>query len=314
MGQVVSTLVPLIGALILSVWLMPRAPWATALLILPIAGLLIRTFVIMHDCAHGSFLPWPRVNDTIGFLTGVLTFTAFSQWRRDHALHHASSGDLDRRGWGDVTTLTVAEYQALSPFKRLKYRVYRHPSVLFGIGPLHMMILQRFRAPSLASGSIQLWNVWMTNIALVALSAIGVMAFGWKSVFLVYMPAYYLAAAGGIWLFYVQHQFEDAYWERGKEWDYATAAITGSSHLRLPAIFNWFTGHIGLHHVHHLGPRIPNYRLAEAHEQNPIFHAAPVLTIRAAFRTLRLTLWDEASGRMIGFRELRQTQQARAAG
>ena len=307
--QAVSTMVLLVAALALSIWLMPRAPWATALLILPIAGLLIRTFVIMHDCAHASFLPWPRVNDAIGFITGVLTFTAFSQWRRDHALHHASSGDLDRRGWGDVTTLTVTEYRALSRFRRFKYRLYRHPFVLFGVGPLHMMILQRFRAPSLASGAKQLWNVWMTNAALVGLGAIAVLAFGWKSVFLIYVPAYYLAAAGGIWLFYVQHQFEEAYWERGQEWDYATAAITGSSHLRMPALFNWFTGHIGLHHVHHLGPKIPNYRLAEAHQDNPIFHKAPELTLVSAFRTLRLTLWDEASGRMIGFSDLRRVQQ-----
>jgi omega-6 fatty acid desaturase (delta-12 desaturase) len=307
--QVFVTLTLLIGGLILGYWLMSRAPWATALLILPLAGLLIRTFVIMHDCAHGSFLPWPRVNDAIGFFTGVLTFTPFNQWRREHALHHASSGDLDRRGYGDVSTLTVAEYRALTRFGRFKYRLYRHPFVLFGVGPLHMMILQRFRAPSLATGSKQLWSVWLTNVALAGLVAIGFLAFGWKSVVLLYFPAYYVAAAGGIWLFYVQHQFEEAYWERGREWDYATAAITGSSHLRMPGILNWFTGHIGLHHVHHLGPRIPNYRLKAAHEENPIFHGAPELTLWSALKTLRLTLWDEERGRMIGFRELRQLPQ-----
>jgi omega-6 fatty acid desaturase (delta-12 desaturase) len=304
--QVVVTLTLLIGALMLGYWLMERAWWATALLIIPTAGLLIRTFVIMHDCSHGSFLPWQRANDVIGFITGVLTFTPFSQWRREHAIHHASSGDLDRRGVGDVTTLTVAEYQALSRTERFKYRLYRHPFVLFGIGPLHMMILQRFRLPGLTSGAQQQWNIWLTNVALVGLAAIFGMTFGWKAVLLLYVPSYYLAAAGGIWLFYVQHQFEEAYWERGREWDYATAAITGSSHLRMPAVLNWFTGHIGLHHVHHLGPKIPNYRLKRAHEENPIFAEAPVLTLKTAWRTLRLTLWDEANGRMIGFRELRQ--------
>ncbi|MCC7003162.1 MAG: fatty acid desaturase [Gemmatimonadaceae bacterium] len=304
--QVVVTLTLLIGALMLGYWLMERAWWATALLIIPTAGLLIRTFVIMHDCSHGSFLPWQRANDVIGFITGVLTFTPFSQWRREHAIHHASSGDLDRRGVGDVTTLTVAEYQALSRVERFKYRLYRHPFVLFGIGPLHMMILQRFRLPGLTSGAQQQWNIWLTNVALVGLAAIFGMTFGWKAVLLLYVPSYYLAAAGGIWLFYVQHQFEEAYWERGREWDYATAAITGSSHLRMPAVLNWFTGHIGLHHVHHLGPKIPNYRLKRAHEENPIFAEAPVLTLKTAWRTLRLTLWDEANGRMIGFRELRQ--------
>jgi acyl-lipid omega-6 desaturase (Delta-12 desaturase) len=306
--QVAITLFFLVAGLIFAYQLMGPAPWASALLVLPLAGLLIRTFIIMHDCSHGSFLPWPKVNDAIGFVTGVLTFTPFQQWRRDHALHHASSGDLDRRGHGDIATLTVAEYKALTKFGRFKYRLYRHPFVLFGIGPLHMMILQRFRAPSLATGAKQIWNVWMTNIALVALSALFVLTFGWKVVFLIYFPAYYLAAAGGIYLFYVQHQFEEAYWERGKEWDYATAAVTGSSHLQLPAILHWFTGHIGLHHVHHLGPKIPNYRLKAAHEENAVFQVAPVLTLRTAFKTLRLTLWDEANGRMIGFREFRQMQ------
>ena len=310
--QVATTLLFLVAGLIFAYQLMAPAPWASALLVLPLAGLLIRTFVIMHDCAHGSFLPWLKVNDAIGFVTGVLTFTPFQQWRREHALHHASSGDLDRRGYGDLATLTVAEYRALSRFGRFKYRLYRHPFVLFGIGPLHMMILQRFRAPSLATGAKQLWNVWMTNAALVGLVMIGGLAFGWKVVLLIYFPAYYLAAAGGIWLFYVQHQFEEAYWERGQEWDYATAAITGSSHLRMPGVLNWFTGHIGLHHVHHLGPKIPNYRLKKAHDENELFAAAPVLTLRTAFRTLRLTLWDEEQGRMIGFRELRQLASAPA--
>lgn len=308
--QVFVTVTMLVGGLILGYWLMPRAPWATALLILPLGGLLIRTFIIMHDCAHGSFLPWPRVNDAIGFVTGVLTFTPFNQWRREHALHHASSGDLDRRGNGDVTTLTVAEYQALTPMGRFKYRLYRNPFVLFGVGPLHMMVLQRFRLPGLATGKQQLWSVWLTNIALMGLIAIGIVAFGWQSVFLLYVPAYYVAAASGIWLFYVQHQFEEAYWERGRSWDYATAAITGSSHLRLPKLLHWFTGHIGLHHVHHLGPRIPNYRLKAAHEENAIFHVAPELTLWSAVKTLRLTLWDEDSGRMIGFREYRTLQRA----
>jgi acyl-lipid omega-6 desaturase (Delta-12 desaturase) len=303
--QVGSTLALLILGLVTAYLLMPVAPWASALLVLPLAGLLIRTFIIMHDCAHGSFLPWPKVNDAVGFVTGVLTFTPFAQWRREHALHHASSGDLDRRGHGDVTTLTVAEYEALDWRGRFRYRLYRNPLVLFGVGPLHMIVLQRFRARSLATGSQQLWNVWMTNIALGALVAIGILSFGWRSVVLLYLPAYYLAAVAGIWLFYVQHQFEEAYWERGGTWDYATAAITGSSHLRLPAVLNWFTGHIGLHHVHHLGPRIPNYRLKRAHEENPLFHVAPEITLKTAWRTLRLTLWDEAERRMIGFREYR---------
>lgn len=308
MRQVVVTLGLLCAALWVAHWLMGRAPWAAVLMILPITGMLTRTFIIMHDCAHGSFLPWNKANDTVGFVTGVLTFTPFAQWRREHAIHHASAGDLDHRGFGDITTLTVEEYGKLSRFGQLKYRMYRHPFVLFGIGPLHLMLLQRFKLNGPATGAKQQWNIWMTNFALVGLTWLFVLVAGWKSVFLIYYPAMYLAGAFGIWLFYVQHQFEEAYWERGQQWDYATAAITGSSHLRLPGWMNWFTGHIGLHHVHHLGPKIPNYRLKRAHEENPIFTEAPVLTFWTAWRSLRLTLWDEANKRMIGFRDLRRMQ------
>lgn len=311
--QVTTTLFFLVSGFVFAYWLMPIAWWAAMLMALPLAGLLIRTFIIMHDCAHGSFLPWSKANDTIGFITGVISFTPFQAWRREHALHHASSGDLDHRGVGDIVTLTVSEYQARTRFGRFKYWLYRHPVVLFGIGPLHMMILQRFKwRETLATGRKQLWNVWMTNIALLGVIFILGWTLGWKMVLLVYFPAYYLAAAGGIGLFYVQHQFEEAYWERGRSWDYATAAVTGSSHLKMPGILNWFTGHIGLHHVHHLGPKIPNYRLKQAHEENEVFQTAPVLTIWSALKTLRLTLWDEQGQRMIGFREYRRLRRVTA--
>jgi len=309
--QVASTIGLLIVTLVIGYKLMPVAPWATALFVLIIAGLLVRTFIIMHDCAHGSFLPWPKVNDAVGFITGVLTFTPFLQWRRDHALHHASSGDLERRGTGDVSTLTVAEYEALSRVGKLKYRLYRHPIVLFGLGPIHMMVLSRWRTFSTSTGPTQLWNVWMTNLAIASTATIFILTAGWESVVLLYVPAMYLAAAGGIFLFYVQHQFEEAYWERGQQWDYATAAITGSSFLQLPPVLNWFTGNIGFHHVHHLGPKIPNYRLPQAHAENAIFEAAPVLTLRTAVKTLRLALWDEAQGKLVSFREIRARRVAR---
>jgi acyl-lipid omega-6 desaturase (Delta-12 desaturase) len=290
--QLVSTLLLLGGTLTAMHFTLGRASWVTVLLMLPAAGFLIRTFIIMHDCGHGSFLPWPRVNDAVGFVTGLLMLTPYAQWRREHALHHASSGDLDRRGVGDVTTLTVAEYLALPRWGRFKYRLFRNPAVLLGLGPLHMIVLQRFRARSVATGSRQMWSVWMTNIAIAGLAATFLIAAGPKSLLLVYLPAYYLAAMMGVWLFYVQHQFEDAYWESRSNWDYATAAIEGSSYLRLPKVLQWFTGNIGLHHVHHLGPRIPNYRLQRAHDENALFHAAPVMTIGAGVRALRLALWD----------------------
>ena len=311
-GRSLFQLVTTLGLLVVTLVAMHRmlhvAPLVTIALILPAAGFIIRTFIIMHDCSHGSFLPWPKVNDTVGFITGVLTLTPYAQWRREHALHHASSGDLDRRGNGDVTTITVREYLALNTWGRFRYRLFRNPAVLLGLGPLHMMVLQRFRSRGIATGTKQLWNVWMTNVAIGGLIATLVLAAGAQSLLVIYLPAYYLATMAGVWLFYVQHQFEDAYWESHENWDYATAAVQGSSYLRLPRVLQWFTGSIGLHHVHHLGPRIPNYMLQRAHDENPIFHEAPVMTIRKGVRALGLTLYDEAQSRMIGFRELRRTQ------
>ena len=311
-GRSLFQLVTTLGLLVVTLVAMHRmlhvAPLVTIALILPAAGFIIRTFIIMHDCSHGSFLPWPKVNDTVGFITGILTLTPYAQWRREHALHHASSGDLDRRGNGDVTTITVREYLALNRWGRFRYRLFRNPAVLLGLGPLHMMVLQRFRSRGIATGTKQLWNVWMTNVAIGGLIATLVLAAGAQSLLVIYLPAYYLATMAGVWLFYVQHQFEDAYWESHENWDYATAAVQGSSYLRLPRVLQWFTGSIGLHHVHHLGPRIPNYMLQRAHDENPIFHEAPVMTIRKGVRALGLTLYDEQQRHMIRFKDLRRAK------
>ena len=274
-----------------------------------VAGLLVRTFVLMHDCAHGSFFESRRANDVVGFLTGVLTLTPFAQWRRDHAMHHASSGDLDRRGHGDVPTLTVREYQSRSPRARLAYRIVRHPLVLLLGGPLHLAIGQRFRGPSKATGSRQIASVWGTNAAIVLLVTVAVWAVGWKSVLIAYGFPYYLAASMGVWLFYVQHQFEDAYWAPHENWDYAEAALRGSSHLQLPQPLRWLTADIGLHHVHHIAPRIPNYRLQQCHDANAVFQRSPTVTIRSGTAALRLTLWDEDRNRLVTFRDATITQE-----
>ena len=304
--QLVTTLPPLAVML----WAMYRtlalSYWLTLALALPTAGFLVRTFIIMHDCAHGSFLPWRRVNEVIGFVTGVLTLTPFGQWRRDHALHHASSGDLDRRGHGDVATLTVREYLALAPAARLRYRLFRHPAVLLGLGPLHLMVGQRLRPRSLATGTRQLVSVWATNAAIVVGVVAASFAIGFWPAVLVYFPVMYLAGMTGVWLFYVQHQFEDTYWQTHEEWDYVTAAIAGSSHFKLPAILRWFTGSIGLHHVHHLGPRIPNYHLQRCHDENPLFHGASVVTLRQSAAVMRLALWDEDRQRLVSFGDARR--------
>jgi omega-6 fatty acid desaturase (delta-12 desaturase) len=277
---------------------------AGVVLALPAAGLLVRTFIIMHDCAHGSFFSSRRLNDAVGWLAGVMTLTPYAQWRRDHAMHHASAGDLERRGHGDVPTLTVREFEALSRVGRWRYRLLRNPIVLLAFGPLHLIFTQRVRPPGTPLADPQTRSVWSTNLAIVGLLALFVHLIGWRLVALTYVPAIYVAASAGIWLFFVQHQFDPTYWAAHADWDYFTAALCGSSYLRLPVALRWFTGDIGVHHVHHLSPRIPNYRLRRCHDENPMFHSVTVLTWRDGFRAFRLSLWDENESRLIGFADL----------
>ena len=302
--QLVTTLLPLAAMFFVMYQSLVLPYWVTLLLALPTAGFLVRTFIVMHDCSHGSFFDSRRANDIIGFITGVLTVTPFAQWRRDHAIHHASSGDLDRRGHGDIDTLTVREYLARSRWGRLRYRLYRHPFVLFGLGPLDLIVRQRFQPRTADANSRQTSSIWWTNVGILLgfLAASAWIGFG--AVAMVYLPVMYLAAAAGIWLFYVQHQFENTYWKDHAEWDYVTSAIRGSSYFKLPAILRWFTGSIGLHHVHHLGPRIPNYNLKRCHDENALFHEVTVVTMAQSVRTVRLTLWDEEQQRLVGFRDL----------
>jgi omega-6 fatty acid desaturase (delta-12 desaturase) len=278
--------------------------WLALALVFPTAGLLVRSFILMHDCAHGSLFESRRANDLVGYIGGVLTLTPFDQWRRDHALHHASSGDLDRRGHGDVPTLTVAEYKARTPAAQRKYRFIRHPATLMLLGPIHLMIGQRIRTRSKATKDKQISAVWKTNFGIAAAAALAIWAIGWQAFLVVYLLPIYFAAMGGIWLFYVQHQFEDAYWAEHGEWDYVTASLQGSSHLKLSPVMQWFTGSIGLHHIHHLAPRIPNYRLQKCHDAHPVFQSAPVVTWRSGFSALRLALWDEENRRMVRFADL----------
>jgi omega-6 fatty acid desaturase (delta-12 desaturase) len=306
--QLVTTLVPL-AALMCGIH--ASLGWSVALallLTLPVAGLLVRTFILMHDCAHGSFFPSRAANDLAGFVTGVLTLTPFTQWRRDHALHHASSGDLDRRGHGDVPTLTVREYLANSSGARLRYRIIRHPVALLLGGPFHLAVGQRFRGRSTATGSRQVASVWATNAAIAVLAAAAVLTGGWKTILVAYALPYYLAAIVGVWLFYVQHQFEGAYWALHEDWDYLDAALRGSSHLRLPAVLRWFTGSVGLHHVHHVAPRIPNHRLQSCHDANALFARSPVITLRSGMTALRFALWDEDRQRLVRFRDVIHAQ------
>jgi omega-6 fatty acid desaturase (delta-12 desaturase) len=300
----VTTLVPLAFVMWGAHALASRSLALALVLALPAAGFLVRTFILMHDCAHGSLFASRAANDTVGFVTGVLTLTPFAQWRRDHALHHASSGDLDRRGHGDVPTLTVREYVAKSPRAQLGYRILRHPALLLLGGPFHLALGQRVRGKSTATGPQQTASVRATNIAIAIVVGAAFFFVGWRSVVVAYLVPYYVAAMAGVWLFYVQHQFEDAYWTTHSDWSYLEAALRGSSHLKLSPVLRWFTGSIGLHHVHHVAPRIPNYRLQRCHDDNELFQQSPIVTLRSGTAALRLALWDEDRGRLIRFRDV----------
>jgi omega-6 fatty acid desaturase (delta-12 desaturase) len=298
--QLATTLVPLALVFAATYRLLALSPWWTLLLALPTAALLVRTFVLMHDCAHGSFFLSKRANRVVGAVTGLLTLIPFEHWRHEHSLHHASAGDLDRRGHGDVETLTVREYLGRTRWGRLRYRIVRHPLVYLLLGPLFFVLDKRVPPRGPSAGRRQIASVWLNNLAIVMAGG-GLLALFGSRVLLVYLPAYYIAIVAGIWLFFVQHQFEETYWEQHQQWDYADAAIAGSSYFELPAVLQWFTGSIGFHHVHHLGPKIPNYNLQRCHEENPIFHRATVITLRRSISALRLALWDEDAGRLVRF-------------
>ena len=304
--QLATTILPLAALFTAMYLLLAVSVWWSLLLAVPTALLLIRTFILMHDCAHGSFFPSRRANRLVGAITGLLTLTPFEQWRHEHALHHASAGDLDRRGHGDVRTLTVREYRARSRWSQLGYRLMRHPLVFLGFGPLLFLLKERVPPRGPTARRRQILSVWGTNAGIVAIGGALAALVGLPAVALIYLPVYYLALTGGILLFFVQHQFEGTYWQEHGQWDYTEAAIAGSSHFRLPAVLQWFTGSIGLHHVHHLGPRIPNYNLQRCHDENPLFHRATVITLAKSFSAFQLALWDEDARRLVTFREAQQ--------
>jgi omega-6 fatty acid desaturase (delta-12 desaturase) len=275
------------------------------LIAIPAAGFLVRTFILFHDCSHGSFLASRKANLWLGTVLGLFVYSPFLRWRHDHAIHHATSGDLDRRGGGDVRTLTVTEYQALPPRARLGYRLFRNPLVMFGIGPIVALLVgPRIVAKSARPRMRQ--SVLGTNVALALLVLALCWLVGWRDYLLIQAPTLLLAGSAGIWLFYVQHQFEDAYWESAETWTYADAALRGSSYLKLPKVLQFFSGNIGLHHVHHLSARIPNYNLQRAHDENAIFHEVPTLSLGDGLRAVRLKLWDEKHRRMVTFAEARR--------
>jgi len=271
--------------------------------------LLVRVFIIFHDCGHGSYFKSRKTNDVVGFITGLLTFTPFYQWRWDHAIHHATSGHLDKRGTGDLWTLTVEEYLASSRLRRFAYRLARKSVVLSVIAPLVVLLIKQ-RFPTVNASKRERRSVHWMNLAILAMGAGLSLVFGVLPYVLIQLAVLAVAGSAGFWLFYVQHQFEGVYWERAEQWDYAAAALKGSSFYKLPKIIQWFTGNIGYHHIHHLSARIPNYNLERCHKAHLMFQQVKPLTLFASLKTLNLRLWDEQRKKLISFRHLRKMRKA----
>jgi len=303
--EIAVTLLPLIGLWTLS-WAAIHFGywWLSLALAIPAAGFLVRLFMIQHDCGHGAFFRGRRANDWVGRAIGVLTLTPYDFWRRTHAIHHATSGNLDRRGLGDINTLTVDEFNALSRWGRLGYRLYRHPAVMFGVGPAYLFLLRHRIPPGLMRAG---WGPWLsviaTNFAIAAIVATLIWLIGVGSFFLVHLPISLLAASIGVWLFYVQHQFEETSWNHEADWNLQEAALRGSSYYDLPVILRWFTANIGLHHVHHLSSRIPYYRLRRVLRENPALNGVTRIALTQSLRCVRLVLWDGRRRRLITFRD-----------
>ena len=309
--QLLVTVVPLVGLWALMALSLDYGYWIALLLALPTAGLVVRLFIIQHDCGHYSFFRSRRANDLLGSLLGVITLTPHAYWRDSHAIHHATSGNLDLRGIGDISLLTVREYEALPRWRRLAYRAYRHPLVFMGLGPTYLFVV-KFRLPldMLRRRWRLLPDVLITNVAIAAVIATAGFAIGYADFAMVQVPITLLASSIGVWLFFVQHQFERTHWVPAESWDFHQAALQGSSYFDLPRIMRWFTASIGIHHVHHLCSRIPNYRLDDCLARVPELRQSNRLTLLDAVRCLRLTLWDEERRRLVGFPSRRSRRDA----
>jgi Fatty acid desaturase len=302
--QIIDSLVPYVLLWCLMYWSLSVSWWITLPLAVLASGFLIRIFIIFHDCGHGSFFKSQLANDTVGFIAGVITFTPYYHWRWEHAVHHAGSGDLDKRGTGDIWTMTVQEYLESSRWKRFAYRLARNPIVLFVIAPIFLFLIRQ-RFPSPGASKRERESVQWMNLAILGMVAGLIWIFGFKSYLLIQLTITGVGGAIGIWMFYVQHQFEGVYWERGEDWDYTAAALQGSSFYKLPKILQWFSGNIGFHHIHHLSPRIPNYNLERCHKADPLFQNVPSVTLLSSLKALTFRLWDEPLRQLVGYGRLR---------
>ncbi len=308
--QLANTILPFAILWYSAYWSLSISVWLSLFLTVPASAFLVRIFIIFHDCGHHSFFKSRRANDAVGILTGLLAFFPYYQWRYEHSVHHAGNGDLDRRGIGDIVTLTVDEYLALPLFSRVLYRLYRNPFVMFGLGPIFVIFI-RYRFSRKGAGLKERLNTHLTSLALGGAIALGCWGMGWEKFALVEGPILYFAGAAGIWLFYVQHQFEEGYFEKTEHWDYVSAALHGSSYYKLPKILQWITGNIGFHHIHHLGPRVPNYNLQQIFNDVTYLQKVPTLGLLSSLRSLGYRVWDEDGKRFIGFKSVLERAKAR---
>ncbi|HZG86415.1 fatty acid desaturase [Paenibacillus sp.] len=307
--QLVNTIVPLLVFWYLAYASLAVSYWLTLAFAFVAAGFVIRTFIIFHDCCHGSFFKNRLANDIVGTLTGILTVVPYRQWKHSHSVHHATSGNLDKRGVGDIWVMTVKEYMEASPWRRLQYRLYRNPLVMFGIGPTFTFLIE-YRFNRRGARWPERLNTYLTNASIAALYAVLCWAIGWEAFLLVQGPIFLVSGLIGVWLFYVQHQFEDSYFEPEHEWSYVKAAVEGSSYYKLPKPLQWITGNIGFHHVHHLAPKVPNYLLEEAHRSTPPLQQATTIDLRGSLQSLKFRLWDEDQKKFISFGDLRRERRA----
>lgn len=301
--QLINTIVPFVILWYLAYLSLSVSYWLTLTLAILAAGLLIRIFIIFHDCCHSSFFKNRKANTIVGTITGILTCCPYYQWRHTHSVHHATCSNLSRRGTGDIWTLTVEEYLSLSRPRRMIYRMYRNPFIMFGLGPVYIFLVD-YRFNRKHAGWKERLNTYLTNLGIVGIAGLLSWLIGWQEFILVQGPIFFISGMAGIWLFYVQHQFEGTYFEREEDWDYVKAALQGSSFYKLPKILHWITGHIGYHHIHHLSPRVPNYYLRWVHNDNPTLQNVPTINLVTSFKSLRHRLWDEHSKSFVGFGEI----------
>lgn len=303
--QLCNTLIPYLGLWVLAYYSLNISYLLTLVIGVVAAGFLVRLFIIFHDCCHHSFFKNRTANKIVGTITGILTLFPYSKWGHDHSVHHATSSNLDKRGTGDIWVMTVEEYLEASAWKRLSYRVYRNPFVMFILGPIFVFLIEN-RFNRRKAKKKERWNTYITNLGIVSLAVIVSLTIGWQAFLIVQGTIFMVSGIAGVWLFYVQHTFEDSYFEEDENWEYVKAAVEGSSFYKLPKPLQWITGNIGYHHVHHLSPRVPNYKLEEVHNQTEPLQKVPTITLKTSLKSLKFRLWDEEEKVFVGYGKIKE--------